>query len=145
MVGDGHLRIKVERKIRESGIQNTILPGFMNQDELPFAYTAADIFVLPSSYNETWGLVVNEAMNFSLPIVVSDQVGCREDLVKERWNGFSFAHEDECQLADRLRRLVMDAALRKEFGKNSAELIVNYTVENCAKGIVRAGRAASGS
>ena len=143
MVGDGELRADVERKIRESGVENTILPGFLNQDELPFAYTAADIFVLPSGFNETWGLVVNEAMNFSLPVVVSDQVGCGRDLVKEGRNGFIFDHADEEQLVDRLTQLVKDAVMRKEFGKNSAALIADYTVENCAKGIVRAGRAAS--
>jgi glycosyltransferase involved in cell wall biosynthesis len=143
MVGDGELRADVERKIRETGVENTILPGFLNQDELPFAYTAADIFVLPSGFNETWGLVVNEAMNFSLPVVVSDQVGCGRDLVKEGRNGFIFDHADEEQLVDRLTQLVKDAVMRKEFGKNSAALIADYTVENCAKGIVRAGRAAS--
>jgi glycosyltransferase involved in cell wall biosynthesis len=142
MVGDGSLRIDIETQIRESGIANTILPGFLNQDELPFAYTAADIFVLPSAFYETWGLVVNEAMNFGMPVVVSDKVGCGKDLVKDGWNGFVFPHTDERQLADRLRRLVKDAALRKEFGKNSAKLIADYTVENCAKGIVRAGCAA---
>jgi glycosyltransferase involved in cell wall biosynthesis len=82
-------------------------------------------------------------MNFSLPVVVSDRVGCGKDLVKEGRNGFTFDHADEGQLVDRLTQLVKDAALRKEFGKNSAELIADYTVENCAKGIVRAGRAAS--
>jgi glycosyltransferase involved in cell wall biosynthesis len=143
LVGDGALRVELERKISEGRIDNTILPGFLNQDELPFAYTAADIFVLPSGFNETWGLVVNEAMNFSLPVVVSDQVGCGKDLVREGWNGFTFDHADEGQLVDRLTQLVKDAAMRKEFGKNSAELIADYTVENCAKGIVRAGRAAS--
>jgi glycosyltransferase involved in cell wall biosynthesis len=143
LVGDGALRVDLERQISEGSIDNTILPGFLNQDELPSAYTAADIFVLPSAFNETWGLVVNEAMNFSLPVVVSDRVGCGKDLVKEGRNGFTFDHADEGQLVDRLTQLVKDAALRKEFGKNSAELIADYTVENCAKGIVRAGRAAS--
>src|SRR5450631_9953 len=143
MVGDGELRAEVERRIRESGVENTILPGFLNQDELPMAYTAADIFVLPSGFNETWGLVVNEAMNFSLPIVVSDQVGCGKDLVKEGLNGFTFDHADEAQLVDRLMQLVQNAAMREEFGKNSAALVADYTVENCAKGIVQAGRAAS--
>jgi glycosyltransferase involved in cell wall biosynthesis len=143
LVGDGDLRVELERKISEGGIDKTILPGFLNQDELPFAYTAADIFVLPSGFNETWGLVVNEAMNFSLPVVVSDQVGCGKDLVMEGRNGFTFDHADEGQLVDRLTQLVEDAAMRAEFGKNSAELIARYTVENCAMGIVRAGRAAS--
>jgi len=143
LVGDGALRAELERKISESGIDNAILPGFLNQDELPFAYTAADIFVLPSGFNETWGLVVNEAMNFSLPIVVSDQVGCGKDLVKEGLNGFTFDHADEAQLVDRLMQLVQNAAMREEFGKNSVALVADYTVENCAKGIVQAGRAAS--
>jgi glycosyltransferase involved in cell wall biosynthesis len=142
MVGDGQLHADVERQIRASEIKNTLLPGFLNQDELPFAYTAADIFVLPSAFHETWGLVVNEAMNFSLPVIVSDQVGCSKDLVKDGWNGFSFAHDDEMQLAHCLRKLVEDAELRKEFGKHSAELVAKYSVEACADGIVRAGCAA---
>ena len=142
MVGDGQLRGDIERQIRDSNIKGTILTGFLNQDELPLAYTAADMFVLPSAFNETWGLVVNEAMNFSLPVVVSDKVGCSMDLVKDGWNGFSFAHEDEMQLAHCLRALVKDAALRKEFGKNSAQLVANYSVEACAQAVVRAGCAA---
>jgi glycosyltransferase involved in cell wall biosynthesis len=143
MVGDGHLRTEVEQRVRESGIQGTVLPGFLNQNELPLAYTAADIFVLPSAYNETWGLVVNEAMNFRLPIVVSDQVGCSRDLVKEGWNGYSFAHQDERQLADVLLELVSDPAMRQEFGGNSASLIGEYSIENCATGIIKGGCAAS--
>ena len=142
MVGDGLLRSEVERRIRESKIEGAILPGFLNQDELPSTYTAADIFVLPSAFYETWGLVVNEAMNFALPIIVSDKVGCSYDLVKEGWNGYSFAYEDEKQLAALLRRLVADASMRKEFGKHSAELVATYSVAACADGIVRAGRAA---
>ncbi len=142
MVGDGQLRPEVERQILESGIKDTVLPGFLNQDELPLAYTAADIFVLPSAFHETWGLVVNEAMNFSLPIIVSDQVGCSKDLVKDGWNGFTFAHGDEGELRRVLRRLVVDAALRKEMGRHSAELVAQYSVEACAQGIVRAGCAA---
>jgi glycosyltransferase involved in cell wall biosynthesis len=142
MVGDGQLRGEVERQIRESGIEGAILPGFLNQNELPRAYTAADIFVLPSAFYETWGLVVNEAMNFSLPIVVSDKVGCSNDLVKDGWNGFSFAHADEAQLVRYLRRLVADAAMRREFGANSATLVASYSVAACADGIVQAAATA---
>jgi glycosyltransferase involved in cell wall biosynthesis len=144
MVGDGALRAEVEQRIRDEDIHNAILAGFLNQNELPYAYTAADIFVLPSAYNETWGLVVNEAMNFSLPIVVSDTVGCGKDLVRDGWNGYCFDHDDEQALAERLRMLIVDAERRREFGRNSAELIANYTVQDCAKGIVKAGLAAGG-
>lgn len=145
MVGDGYLRAEVEAQIRAAGIEGVVLAGFLNQDELPAAYAAADIFVLPSAFHETWGLVVNEAMNFGLPIVVSDRVGCGRDLVREGWNGFSFAHDDVAQLAACLTRLVQDADLRGEFGRNSAQLVAEYSVEKCANGIVQAVRAADGA
>jgi len=55
--------------------------GFLNQTEISRAYVAADVLVLPSDHGETWGLVVNEAMASTLPCIVSDAVGCGEDLV----------------------------------------------------------------
>lgn len=143
MVGDGQLRFAVEQQIHDLGIEDAVLPGFLNQNELPFAYAAGDVFVLPSAFHETWGLVVNEAMNFGLPIVVSDQVGCSKDLVKDGWNGFVFAHDDESQLVESLQQLVKDAPLREQFGKHSAERVAAYSVEACANGIVLAGCAAS--
>jgi glycosyltransferase involved in cell wall biosynthesis len=139
MVGDGYLKESVEREIVERHVQDVVLAGFLNQDELPLAYTAGDVFVLPSAFHETWGLVVNEAMNFGLPIVASDQVGCGRDLVKDGWNGFTFPHDDADALAERLIRILEDAALRKTMGANSATLVKQYTVHNCANGVVRAG------
>jgi len=54
--------------------------GFLNQTQVSKAYVAADCLVLPSGYNETWGLVANEAMASGLPSIVSDRCGCVEDL-----------------------------------------------------------------
>ena len=54
--------------------------GFLNQTEISKAYVAADVLVLPSDYDETWGLVVNEAMASGLPCIISDHCGCTEDL-----------------------------------------------------------------
>ena len=54
--------------------------GFLNQTEISRAYVAADCLVLPSDYDETWGLVVNEAMASGLPCIISDRCGCAPDL-----------------------------------------------------------------
>ena len=56
--------------------------GFLNQSEIFSAYDAADFIVLPSNLNETWGLVINEAMLFNVVPIVSDECGCAVDLVK---------------------------------------------------------------
>ena len=55
--------------------------GFLNQTEISRAYVAADCLVLPSDHQETWGLVVNEAMASGLACIVSDACGCGEDLI----------------------------------------------------------------
>ena len=118
------------------------MPGFLNQTEIPLAYAASDLFVLCSS-NETWGLVVNEAMNFGLPIVVSDRVGCSSDLVKTGWNGFVIPHQDVDALASALGSLIEDKKIRREFGLRSLELVAKYSVKACADDIVNAVLASS--
>ena len=60
---------------------NASFVGFLNQSKISQAYVAADCLVLPSDANETWGLVVNEAMASGLPCIVSNACGCAEDLV----------------------------------------------------------------
>jgi glycosyltransferase involved in cell wall biosynthesis len=141
MVGDGPLAPAAKDLVRNLGIKNVIMPGFLNQSELPNAYTAADIFVLPSSFQETWGLVVNEAMNFSLPVVVTDKVGCSPDLVRDDWNGFVVDHADAAALASALRHLVVDERLRREFGCRSYDIVSDYSIQSCANEIVGAMRA----
>ncbi len=138
MVGDGPLRPEAEQLVRRDGIPGVRMVGFLNQTELPAAYTAADVFVLPSGMHETWGLVVNEAMNFSLPVIVSDKVGCGQDLVRQGWNGFSVSHRDTQDLAWAMKVLAGDPKLRQTFGARSRQLVSRYSIEACADGIVAA-------
>ena len=56
-------------------------PGFVGQAELPDWYLAADCMALPSRrMGETWGLVVNEAMQAGARVIASDAVGSMADL-----------------------------------------------------------------
>lgn len=80
MVGDGPLRARLEADVQRRQLP-VAFTGFLNQTDMPRAYAAADLFVLPSDARETWGLVVNEAMAAGLPVVVSDEAGCAPDLV----------------------------------------------------------------
>lgn len=138
IAGDGPLRADVEALVARLGVSNVLMPGFLNQGELPEAYAAADLFVLPSKLHETWGLVVNEAMNFALPVVVSDKVGCAEDLVARRKNGFVVPHTSAAALAGAIGTLVRDPAMRARFGAESRRIIDRYSIPAAADGIVAA-------
>lgn len=87
-VGDG-IELDALRE-RAAGAPVHFLP-FANQSEMPARYALADLFVLPSlGLHETWGLAVNEAMHLGVPCLVSDRVGCQQDLVTEGETGWVF-------------------------------------------------------
>ena len=139
-VGDGALRETLERHAKEKNIQDVYFVGFKNQTELGRYYMMADIFVLPSGPGETWGLVVNEAMCFGLPVIVSDVVGCGPDLVRQNENGFVFTLGKIDELATYLNLLASEPATRNSFGRKSLEIIGRYSYEKIAEGILSALR-----
>lgn len=108
LVGDGPLAPVLRSLAGDSPVVRFV--PFLNQSQMPAALAAADLLALPSD-SETWGLVVNEAMASGLPALVSDRVGCREDLVEEGATGWSFPAGDEDALAAALSRAL--AALRE--------------------------------
>ena len=108
--------------------------GFVNQSELPALYAASDVFVLPSEH-EPWGLAVNEAMCAGLPVVVSREVGCVADLVRDGVNGYTPAAGDIEGLARALRRLIEDEGLRQRQGQASLARIQQWGYQQCLEGI----------
>jgi glycosyltransferase involved in cell wall biosynthesis len=94
---------ELESALREAaGGLSATFAGFLNQSEIVRAYTAADCLVLPSNAQETWGLVVNEAMASGLPCVVSDACGCSSDLVTPLRPDLSYPMGDTGALAGAL-------------------------------------------
>jgi 1,2-diacylglycerol 3-alpha-glucosyltransferase len=106
--------------------------GFRQIEENPVFYALASAFILPSSYEE-WGLVINEAMACSLPVIVSRKVGCANDLVRYGYNGFTFNPTDRYELADHLNKIVTEPDLVRQMGKNSQKMIKKWSCENFAK------------
>lgn len=127
MLGEGELRPEMEQFISEHQLQDVILTGFVNQAEIPKYYAASDVLVMCSDANETWGLAVNEAMNLGLPVIVSDQVGSAQDLVKEGVNGFTYPMGNVAVLAEKLNLLLADSDFRTNAGRRSLEIIGHYS------------------
>jgi glycosyltransferase involved in cell wall biosynthesis len=138
MVGEGALRQVMEEFIRERQIQNVRLTGFINQSEISSYYAIADIFVMCSGMGETWGLSVNEAMNFAKPVIVSDTCGCSTDLVRHGVNGFVFEEGNSDQLQHYLQKVLEDDAFRDEAGKKSMEIIDNFSIGHIVQNIRQA-------
>lgn len=136
-VGDGSERPRLEALARQRGWSGVQFLGFRNQTELPAFFDLCDVFVMPSRF-EPWGLIVNEVMNAGKPIVCSDCVGCVPDLIKEGENGLLFRTGDAAHLAERLRTLISDPALRAQMGLRSRERIAKWSFQEDIDGILQA-------
>lgn len=123
-MGDGELRAEMETIMQSN---KTIITGFINQSLIPQYYTIADVFVMCSEMGETWGLSVNEAMNFSLPIIISDLTGCSDDLVENNVNGFVFETGNISALANCLETLIIQPQLGATMGAASLKKIQRYS------------------
>ncbi|MBU0455716.1 MAG: glycosyltransferase family 4 protein [Pseudomonadota bacterium] len=133
-IGDGEEKSKLEERVRQLSWSTVRILGFKNQTELPAFYDLADVFVLPS-YDEPWGLVINEAMNAGCAIVASREVGAAGDLVKEGKNGFLFQAGDISDLAEALQKTLIHA---QAFGEESMKLIQHWSFRETMMGLKQA-------
>jgi len=143
LVGDGPDRTRYESLVQKKRIPSVHFLGELNHDQLCQIYAVADIQVLPSRV-EPWGFVLNEGMEFGLPLVVSEAVGAGLDLVHPGENGFVFPVGDSDKLAEILELLVKDESLRKRMGQASKRIIEDFTPEAWAQGVVKAIEAVTG-
>lgn len=133
MMGEGNLRFEMESFIKLHELKNIILTGFVNQSSVTEYYAIANLFIMCSSLGENWGLSVNEAMNFDLPIIVSDLTGCADDLVINGVNGYVFETGDIDALAHRMRDVLVEKKL--SWAISSKEIVANYSYDVFVKNI----------
>lgn len=121
IVGDGSER----KHIYASKNKNIIFAGFINQKSIPNYYKLAQVLVIPSiGPNETWGLVINEAMANGLAIIASDKVGAAKDLISG--NGIIVPANDRQSLFNAMRDIfeysIQDMSMR------SLDIIKDHTL-----------------
>ena len=144
LAGDGPLAPLLHEIVARDQIPDVVFAGFLDQREIGRAYAAADVFALVSKEHETWGLVVNEALNFGLPVLVSDKVGCAGDLVRPE-NGFVVPADDPVGLARCLAELVDSPDLRERLGAAARDIVDGWRYEVGAAGVLAAVDTAVGA
>ncbi|MEK7255678.1 MAG: glycosyltransferase family 4 protein [Bacteroidota bacterium] len=143
-MGEGELRSEMERFSVENRLENVRLTGFVNQSKVPEYYAVADLFVMCSGEGETWGLSTNEAMNFHLPLLLSDLTGSSADLVLPGENGYVFKSGDVGELAQKLNALLaLPLSQQREMGKVSARIIQEYSFEQIIDSLKKMAHVAS--
>lgn len=102
---------------------------FLPMEELKDYYASANLFILPTR-SDVWGLVINEAMSFGLPIITTDKCAGGIELINKYDNGVLFRSEDFEELAKIISNLYQNRDLLQKYTKNSVVGIHEYSLEN---------------
>jgi glycosyltransferase involved in cell wall biosynthesis len=136
LVGAGPMADELKRRVTNLKMTHAIsFLGSKSLEDIALLFQTCTALVLPS-HSEPWGLVVNEALSYGCPVVVSSACGCVPDLVREGVTGYAFEAHNVDQLAqalDSVRHLSSD---RQAVARKCLELVSDYTPERAATQIL---------
>ncbi len=121
--------IEMKNKLQ---LENVHFIGFKSKIELAEYYKAADAFALLTR-GDIWGLVINEAMAYSLPIVTTDKCIAGLELVENGENGYIVPVGNADVTAEKINAILCDEALSVKMGHESRRRIEGYTIEKMAE------------
>ena len=133
IIGTGELEPFLKESINKNQLQNTVtLLGIINSKNITDYIEKADLLILPSIF-DGWGLVVNEALQSHVPVIVSDNCGAKE-LVKHDQNGYIFQQYNVESLTENLQKflnlsLEERAEMKQSAGKMGEKISIS-TVSN---------------
>lgn len=141
LVGSGPLESELREQMHVLSIRGRVeFLGYVAMGPaLNAAYDAADVFVFPS-LSEGSPRVVLEALAHSLP-TVSTKVGSVPDLIRDRETGLIVPLRDAGAIADAVRALLEDEALRRRCGEGGFAVAREHTVERFLAPLVEKAKA----
>jgi len=141
MVGEGELRKEMENYIKSHNLKNVYLTGFVNQSLISKYYSISNVFVMSSEF-EPWGLSINEALNFNIPLVVSDIVGSVPNLVINGQNGYIFEMGNTTDLSNGILKILNGSIENEKQTKLNSRILEIHDnkeiVKNLSESILKA-------
>ncbi|MCD6372302.1 MAG: glycosyltransferase family 4 protein [Thermococcus sp.] len=123
MVGSGEMLPILKAQAKFLGIEDRVrFMGYVPNELLPKLYASADVFVLPSTTAEAFGIVILEAMASGVPVVATD-VGGVPEIIEESGGGLLVPPGNELSLGDAIKKLLNDEELAKRLGSNGRKAV----------------------
>jgi len=143
VIGRGALKNDLLKLAADLELKKCIFLDYVQNADLYKYYALADVFVLSSittpMVKETWGLVLNEAMNQGCPVVATDAVGAAVGgLVDDRVNGFVIPEKNSEKLAEAILKIFQNPQLAESMGKSGREKIEKWDYDHQAQGFLDA-------
>lgn len=132
ILGDGSQRQELEEFSQRHDLINYVQwVGRVDYGHLGAYFRKADVFVLPT-LEDTWGVVVMEAMVLGKPVLCSQWAGAAE-IVIDGENGYCFDPNDVNKLAELMSQFICNPNLASSMGKKSQEMMIQHSPESAAQ------------
>jgi len=128
---------KMRRFIHSTGLQDVFFAGRVDDIDKARFYKTADIFCAPSTGQESFGIVLLEAMAAGCAVVASDIHGYKR-VIQRNVSGLLVEPRDADALADALERLILDADLRRALGEAGARRAPDFDWTHVTRELVNA-------
>jgi len=131
ILGDGDDVPRLKELNTKLGLDDIVqFTGFIPESEKVLVYQKAALLV-ENSVKEGWGLIVMEANACGTPVVASKVPGLVDSVIENK-TGFFYEYGNIEELAQKIERLLDDAPLRNEIGKNGIEWANQLTWDKTA-------------
>lgn len=129
IIGDGVEKEKLEKFIKEHKLDDVVtLHGFRDKDYIDKLLHEASIYLL-TSYTESFGIVLIEAMSHGVPCIAFDSAEGARELIQSGKNGYLIKNRSYTAFLKKVEDLIKNKEERKKVGKVSREGVKQYTCE----------------
>jgi phosphatidylinositol alpha-mannosyltransferase len=132
---DGGMRAGAEAFVRREGLTDVVFTGYVPEEDKPRYYRTADVFCAPNTGNESFGVILLEAMATGAPVIASNIEGFAY-VVGHEQEGLLVPPRDAGALADALVQLLGDADRRHELGRRGQEKARQFSWDHVSQQVL---------
>lgn len=133
LVGDGSQKDKIFKNIVDNNISRKVrMPGYLDFEELNKLYEKSSLYLM-TSYTESFGLVLIEAMSHGIPVIAFSCAEGAKELINNGVNGYLINNRNEHEMADRAVKLLNNPDKLKELGENARTTALKYSKDEVKK------------
>ena len=125
VIGTGPEKEKIKKFIEKNNIKNVKMLGFMQRNKIFDIIQKSRAVVVPSNWNEPFGMVIIEAFSKGVPIIAS-KIGSIPYIVDHNVNGILVDPGDKLKLKESINNIFYDNKLNKALGKNAYNKFNEY-------------------
>ncbi len=127
IVGDGALKNKIVDRIYQYQLTDAItVHGYLRKKELNQLFSKSSLYLM-TSYTESFGIVLIEAMSYGIPCLAFTSAEGANDLITNNQNGYLIENRDFQEMIHKMEELVSDKEKRIQFGQQAREFSLKYS------------------